>query len=112
MRHRGLRLRQQELGAFHAAAVVIAMRRQAERLPEGPAEIVRTQPGQPCESRKRDRLGEMVFDVGGDEALLPGGKPTLCRSFAALRPGIDPSKLMRQDGAEGFEVRAVVGTGR
>src|SRR3977135_4460152 len=75
------RLRQKELGAFHAALIVIAMRRQAGRVLEGPAKVVRTEPGQPCESRKRDRFGEMVFDIGSDHALLPGGQATFCWSF-------------------------------
>src|SRR5260370_39485320 len=86
------------------------MRRQAERLLEGPAEIVRTQPGQPRESRERDRLCEMVFDVGGDDALLPGGQPPPCRRFGAWHSGIKPDKLMRQDGAQSFEVGTAVGT--
>ena len=44
IRHRRRGLRQQKLGAFDATAVVISMRRHAERLLEGPAEIIRLKP--------------------------------------------------------------------
>jgi len=62
------------------------MRRQAERLLEGPAEIVRTQADQPGESRKRYRLGKMFFDVARDDALLPACEATLRSRCAARRP--------------------------
>src|SRR5258707_7707408 len=77
IRHRRRGLRQQKLGAFDATAVVISMRRHAERLLEGPAEIIRAQANQPRESRERYRLGEMLLDVGSDRSLLPGGEATL-----------------------------------
>jgi hypothetical protein len=110
IRHRRGASRQQKLGVFDATAVVIAARRQAERLLEGPAEIVRTQADQPREGRQRYRLGQMLFDVGRGRALLPGGKSAFRRSFDAWRSGGDANELKRQDGAERFEVGTAVGT--
>ena len=88
IRHRRRGLRQQQLGAFDATAVVISMRRHAERLLEGPAEIIRAQANEPRESRERYRLGEMLLDVGSDRALLPGGEATLRGNLGADAPAL------------------------
>src|ERR1700682_4363521 len=46
-RHRRRGFHQQRPGALHAAATVVSMRRRTERLPEGPAKMVRTEANQP-----------------------------------------------------------------
>src|SRR5262245_3006288 len=61
--HRASRLRQQCLGAFDAATDVIAVRRNAERLFEGEAEIVGAQMNELRQRFERYRLGEVFLDV-------------------------------------------------
>src|SRR6266850_7226091 len=73
--HRGRGLRQQRLGALHTTAGVKSMRRDAEGLLEGPAEIVRAQANQLGERGERYLLGEMLLDIGGDDTLLPRREP-------------------------------------
>src|ERR1044072_8743796 len=90
---------------------MISVRREAERSLEGVAEVGRAQANQLCESRERYRLGEMIFDVGRDGALLPGCKATLRGRGDPWRSGIETNKLIRQDGAKRLEVMAAVGVG-
>ena len=51
----------------------------------------------------------MLLDVGGDRALLPGGEAAPHGSFDAWGPGVETHELMRQDGAESFEIGAAIG---
>src|ERR1700738_346704 len=91
-------------------AAVVSMRRRTERLPEGTTKMVLTEANQPRQSRERYLLGEMLFDVGGDHALLPGREATPHRNFdARRRPSIETNKLVRQYDAEGFKIRAAIG---
>ena len=53
------------------------MRRKAEGLLEGAAEVVGAQARELRESRKRYLLRQMLLDVRADDALLPGGQPAL-----------------------------------
>jgi hypothetical protein len=40
------------------------------------------------ERGERDRLGEVIFDIGGDGPFLPGGKPAADLGFCARLPGM------------------------
>src|SRR5258706_1813684 len=90
-------------------ADVVSMRRRAERSPEGPTKMVWAEAYLPRQSRDRYLLGEMFFDVAGDHALLPGSEAAPHRNFDAWGPGIETNKLVRQDDAEGFKIRAAIG---
>src|SRR5581483_9298631 len=63
-RHRTLG--EESLRMLDAPARVVAVRRLPEGLLEGPAEMIGAETGKPGERRERNRLGEMLFDIGGD----------------------------------------------
>src|ERR1044072_5060989 len=78
------------------------MRREAKRSLEGPAEIVRTEARQPPRRRKQYRLGEMLFDVGRDGALLPGREAALRKRLIDDRHGFDLRHSLVRDDARLF----------
>src|SRR5258708_21255503 len=69
-RHRVRRSRQQRLGMLDAAAAVIAVRWNAERLLESPTEIMRAQMNEPRQRRQRNLLGQVFLDILGGDPLL------------------------------------------
>ena len=87
------------------------MRRHAERLLEGPAEIMRAEARQPRQGAERYRLGKMILDIAGDRALLPGREPAAHARLGGCRPAVEAQQLMRQDDAESVEIRAALGAG-
>src|SRR5215475_11789969 len=98
--HRAGRLCQQRLGAFDAAADVIAVWRNAERLLEGAAEIVGAQMNELRQRIERYRLGEVFLDVCGNEALLPNGEAAPHRRCAARNDTMAAHELMRDHHAK------------
>src|SRR5882757_8847184 len=96
--YRGRRPRQHLLRALDPTAGVITMRRHAEGLLEGPAEIERAEASQLRERGERYLLGQVLLDVGDHDPLLPG-RETAARA-RLLDPrcsGIETHQLMRQD---------------
>src|SRR5260370_393821 len=85
LRHRERRIGQQNLRALDASAGVIAVRRHAKGLLEGPAEIVRAEPNQLRELGERDLVAKVLLDVRDRDPLLPGGETAAHRRYAAER---------------------------
>src|SRR5205807_9179144 len=83
------------------------MRRQAERLFECPAEIMRAQADKPCQCGERDTLGKVLLDMRDDSPLLPTGEAP---GRASVRPplsAVEPHELMRQHRAYCLEVEPI-----
>src|SRR4029077_8455462 len=106
--HRRSRPGEQRLGAIDAPAGVVAVRRYAERLLEGPAEMVGAQAYELGKVRQRYRIGQVIFDVGGDDALLPTGKTAAHGALARRAGAVKAHQLMGKHAAEGLDVAAVV----
>src|SRR5215204_642965 len=64
--------RQQGFGTLDAPTGVIAMRRHPEGFLERPAHVVRAQSDELRQLRKRNPLGQVLFDVVDQDSLLPG----------------------------------------
>src|ERR1700692_789474 len=84
--HRLSGLCQQALGALDTSTGMIAMRRPAKGLLERAAEMIRAQ-------LRRDRLGEVFFDIGDHGPFLPGGKPTADLRLCGRLPGMKAYQL-------------------
>jgi hypothetical protein len=109
MRHRKCRLRQKRLGALDTLVRVIAVRRDAERLLEGPAEVKGAQVRELGQLGKRHRLAKVLLDIGGHDTLLPGSEPASDGSLAFCAALVNAHELVRQHSAECFEIGAIVG---
>jgi hypothetical protein len=75
---------------------------------EGPAEVEGAQSGEVGERRKRDRLGQVLVDVGRDDALLPSAQAASSLCHGVIRYAMKPHQLMCEHGTQGFEVELVI----
>src|SRR4029077_15399056 len=97
------------LRAFDPATDVVAMRRNAERLLEGAAEIVGAQMNELRQRIERYRLGEVFLDVRGNETLLPNSKATPHRRCAARNDAMAAQQLMRDHHAKRLAITIGIG---
>src|SRR6202040_3075912 len=88
--HRQRALGQHCLGALDATIHVISVRRHAERLLEGAAEMVRTELREPCEHAKGYLLAQMLLDIGGDDPLLAKPQAAFHLGAACARAALEP----------------------
>src|SRR3981189_140683 len=51
----------------------------------------------------------MFLDIGRNRPLLPSSEAAPSGGLVAWDPSAETHKLMRQDGAESFEIRAAIG---
>lgn len=63
---------QHRLGTFDTTDFVVPMRRNPEGLLEGSAEMIAAKAGKLGQRVKWDIVGEMFFNIGGNDPLLPG----------------------------------------
>ena len=80
------------------------MRRYSEGLLEGPAEIMGAQPNKLREGRQRDLVGQVLFDIGGDDPLLPRSDPASVLRSDAGSPAIQTCEFMHEQEAERFKI--------
>src|SRR5258706_10650642 len=98
----------QRLGVVDATSVEIAMVRHAERPLEGPAEMIRAQPNAVREGGKRYLLGDVFFDIGGHDPLLPGGETAARRRVASAPTGASAPGLNRHHHTAGLPAKPIL----
>src|ERR1700675_4447886 len=79
---------------------MISVRRHAERMPERPGEMIRTELRQAGERREGDVIRDMFLDIGSHPLLLPA-----CKAATVDRPSVcgitvDAGELVRQHDAK------------
>jgi len=72
---------------------------------------MRAEARQPRQGAERYRLGEMILDIAGDRALLPGREPAAHPRLGGRRPAVEAQQLMRQNDAESVKIRRGLGAG-
>jgi hypothetical protein len=60
------------------------------------------------ECGERDRLREVVFDIGDDGPFLPGRKPAADLRFCVRLPGMKTYQFMCHQYAQGFDVERIL----
>src|SRR6476646_4340581 len=57
---------------------------------------------------QRYRIGQVIFDIGGDDALLPAGKTAAHGVLAGRGTAVEAHQLMGKHAAESLDVASVV----
>src|SRR6476620_8829825 len=71
--------------------------------------MVGTQADELGKLRQRYRVGKVILDIGGDDALLPTGKTAAHGALARRAGAVEAHQLMGKHAAESLDVAAVVG---
>src|SRR5581483_12271873 len=111
--HRYRTFGEESFRMLDAPVRVVTVRRLSEGLLEGSAEMIGAETGKLGERCERNRFGKMLLDIGGDNALLPGGEPAaehlLGAAFAPPRAHqfVDQNMPECLQIAEAVDVRAL-----
>src|SRR6478672_2384853 len=88
---------------------MVAVRRYAEGLLEGAAEMVGAQTNEPSKSCEWYLLGEVILNVACDDALLPNREATAHGAFARCATTVESGQFMGEHTAKSLDIGATVG---